>query len=519
MAEPSQTSQGNITKNLNLATTIQPTIKLGGRGTPRRKTRRPNSTNHSSLVAARALESKLKPFRTQFQLYDQQEPCDVSILYEDGHVNVLNQARVHSTWPMTMHEIDSSDTNVQTHNIKDLDSASCEYLFGNVESIKNELNQQSMSVPMQPITTATSVSNYVQDLQQRQFYSQSSNYFNYSPYQYNPYRYSPYDNYARNIRQIYGSVNPKEDEEQNESNPTSKKSKRRRRRHKHRQKSSEQSPVVPSVQNEMVNEIPTEHLENENITTEHPTKNKRRRIRRSKRSLSLSSDTGVKVETSTITEINTSSSTNESNNEVILSPSLISTQGTEHEPLSIEPVNQQVLTSTETTKHVNENSSPERVMNVLNKSKKKKRRKEKEELKLKNSSQGTNGISSSTFISTISQTASTDGVSKTDEKDKNIPLTNVNNELDTTILKSQSPIDEIIDNHNKNVFNKNDLPKKDENINDSNDQQQIISFNSQQKSLSDHIEVSFYIVIFFFRMNNEKQIWIYLLSFSIKNRI
>ena len=130
MAESSGTPSESVNNNSNFITTIHPATKLGGRGTPRRRTRRPNNNNHSTLVAARTLESKLKPFRTQFQLQGQQELCDVTILYEDGHVDIQKQVHIHSTWPMTIHEIDSSETGTQTYHIDDLDSATRAYLLG-----------------------------------------------------------------------------------------------------------------------------------------------------------------------------------------------------------------------------------------------------------------------------------------------------------------------------------------------------------------------------------------------------
>jgi hypothetical protein len=277
MAEPSETPPGSINNHSNSLATIQPTTKLGGRGTPRRKTRRPNNTNHSASIAARTLENKLKPFRTQFQLQDQQELCDVTILYDDGHVDVQKQVHVHSTGSMTIHEIDSSETGIQSYHINDLDSTSLEYLFGNTNNLEIDMNNK------QSISTINS-SNYYTDLQQRQFYSQPSRYYmNYVAYQHNPYVLNSYDNYSNSIQQVYGGVNNTHSDDEHES--IEKTSKRKRRRRKHAKTISEQSSsIIPQQEEEvLINQSIEHHPENENINTTKP-KRKRRRIRKSKKS-------------------------------------------------------------------------------------------------------------------------------------------------------------------------------------------------------------------------------------------
>jgi hypothetical protein len=261
---------------------IQPTTKLGGRGTPRRKTRRPSNTNHSASVAARTLENKLKPFRTQFQLQDQQELCDVTILYEDGHIELQKQVHVHSTWPMTIHEIDSPEAGLQTYHINELDSTSLEYLFGNLNNLDN---QQINS------------SNYYNDLQQRQFYSQPSRYYmNYVAYQQNPYASNSYDNYSNNIQQVYGGVN---NTQSDDDELIEKPSKRKRRRRKHAKTTSEQEPSVNLPPLPPPPPTREGHLENENSDISKP-KRKRRRIRKSKKSkIDISSSSSSSLQPST----------------------------------------------------------------------------------------------------------------------------------------------------------------------------------------------------------------------------
>ncbi|CAF2081466.1 unnamed protein product, partial [Rotaria magnacalcarata] len=492
MADPSETSAGNINNNSNFATAIQPTRKLGGRGTPRRKTRRlNNNNNHAALVAARTLETKLKPFRAQYQLYDQQELCDITILYDDGHVDVQKQVRVHSTRPMTLHEIDSSETGVQTYNINDLDSESCEYLFGNLDSLNAKLYPESIPSATQAITTANA-SNYLTGLQQRQFYSQPSHhYLNYTPYQYYPYGYNSYDSYTSNIRQIYGDVNEKSEEEENEPNPVSTKSKRRRRRHKHQQKTSEQLSLTPpppattTREDEMIIDKPIEHLEKENITTEKVTKSKRRRIRKSKKSFRISSETGVKIETSINNE------QPELNNEVILSLSsspLPPIQFTEQDSLHVESMKQPLLISTECVKHANRNTSTEHVTNVLNKRKKRGKRKEKEELQPRNSSRTTTDISYDDWTSNISENTNIVDIPRNNDIPIKTSLPIVNTEIISNVSKNQNPSAIIISEHENKPFNQNVSVQKNRNRNKFNDQQKIKLSNSQKQSLSGHSE-------------------------------
>ncbi|CAF4522377.1 unnamed protein product [Rotaria sp. Silwood1] len=546
MAEPSETSSGSIKNNSSLITTIQPTTKLGGRGTPRRKTRRPNTNNHSAVVAARALENKLKSFRTQFQLFDQQELCDVSILYEDGHIDIQQQVQVHSTWPMTLHEIDSSETSIQTYHINDLDLTSCSYLLGNLETLQHEFYRQSIpsttttttaaAVPLitTPIPTpsAVSISNYVNNLQQCQFYSQPShNYMNYVGYQHNPYAANAYESFSNDIRQIYGNINKKSDEEKDEQNPTITKSKRRRRRHKHSKikpeqsslvtpegdemvidkpveqsslvisnedemvidKPVEQSSSVIPQEDEMVIDKPAEHLENENITTKQ-TKSKRRRIRKSKKSLTLSSITGAQELTSVIIEqpeTNSSYLINEKINEDTLSSST-PTQQTEQHSSSIELMKQQPLTSMKSVMHGNKNLSTKHVANVLQSGEKKKKEKEKKELQPANTSTRTTNIIVDDVTPTVPTHTSTTStnivdINKTDDKHKNITLPTVDNTPIINTSKNQSPpVIIITDDDNKKLDKNISIKRKKRKKTNVNDQQQIISLNSQQQSLSDH---------------------------------
>ncbi|UJR26384.1 hypothetical protein I4U23_007716 [Adineta vaga] len=317
MAEASEIPPDNYNNNSNLVTTIQPAIKLGGRGTPRRKTRRSSNTNHSALVAARTIENKLKPFRTQYQLYDQQELFDVTILYEDGHIDTQNQVHIHSTRSMTIHEIDSSETGTQTYHINDLDSTTSAYLLGKTDHFSNEINGQTIS----SLPILTSSTNYYNDIRQRQLYTQSSPYYmNASNYQQTPYAYNSFDAYSKNIQEVYGGVNEQSDDEEEKDDiiSTVTKSKRRRKRKPRKSTSGPSILTVSSqikqreddddddddahgnddVQDiESVTEQPVEHLENDNIIATK-TKRKRRRIRKPKKS----STTGEQVPSSTMVE-------------------------------------------------------------------------------------------------------------------------------------------------------------------------------------------------------------------------
>lgn len=221
----------------NLPMNIQPTKKLGGRGTPRRKTRRSNI--NPSLSAARALEPKLRTFRNQYQLQDQNELCDITVVYEDGRVELLNQVSLYSTWSMNIHQINASEQGVQTYQLNELDEQSQAYVLGE-------------TAPIYP----------------------SHSYSNHLGYQQNPYAYQSFENYYSNIRQVYGATNERsssehdEIEETQEVQSTETKSKRRRRR---RRKPIE--TIATSI------EAPLALAEDVNIT---PT-NKRRR-RRGKKS-------------------------------------------------------------------------------------------------------------------------------------------------------------------------------------------------------------------------------------------
>jgi hypothetical protein len=492
MAESSDTPPASINdNNSNFITKIHPATQLGGRGTPRRKTRRPNNSNHSSLIAARTIENKLKPFRTQFQLHDQQELCDVTILYEDGHVDIQKQVHVHSTWPMTIHEIDSSDKGTQTYHIDDLDSTTYAYLLGNDDKSQNESDKQPI-----PLTTTTSVSNYYNDLQQRQHYYQSSPYYmNYSIFKQNPYVYnSSFDVYSNNIREVYGGANEQsdddEDKEEEHSIPT--KSKRRRRRRKHPKTISEQSSsIIPKQQENVTVEKPIEHLENEDIITTKP-KRKRRRIRKSKISLPSSSITGEQAQSSTViehSEVNALFSlTDEKTTENIPSSSSSSPTSIQHaEPYSsyFELKETQQLMSTKNAMHENSNSFTENVMNVLKNGEKKK---EKEGIQPTNSSARTadTPIDDDTTTILTHTTSTIVDVAKKDDENKKTTLPATHDAIIPTTYKNTiSPViiikdhDDITSVHRVSVENQRNI---DEFI----IQQQI----SQEQTLSDHIQVN-----------------------------
>ena len=264
--EPTETPPSNS----NSLITIQPAKKLGGRGTPRRKTRRSSNSSHTALAAARTLENKLKPFRSQFQLYDQQELCDVTILYEDGRIEVQNQVHVHSTHPMTLHEIDPSETGLQSYHLDEIDADSRAYLLG----------QHFHSPTNPPSLPPTIASNYYQTLQPAYMPSPSSHsYLNYLAYQQNSYAHNAQENYSDTVRQVYGGINqePDEEDDDEEQVPVPGKSKRRRRRRK--------SAKAP----ETVEEKQVIVVEPENEDSSNLPKRKRKRTRKSKRS-SLTGD-------------------------------------------------------------------------------------------------------------------------------------------------------------------------------------------------------------------------------------
>jgi hypothetical protein len=446
MAEPSEKPPEN-NNNHSTFITIQPATKLGGRGTPRRKTRRPSNTNHSALVAAQTLENKLKTFRTQFQLYDQQDLCDVSILYEDGRVEMQKQVNVHSTWPMTIHEIDSSVMGTQTHHINDFDSSSCSYLFGNINDLQTKFNMESI-----PLTTGNASTCY-NDIQQRQAYSQPPRYYmNYVAYQPNPYAVNSYENYSKNISQIYGGVDQNSDEEKEEYCSISTNPKKKRRRRSHAKIIPDQSSLSTIIskqedENEVIDDKkPIEHVENENVLTTKP-KRKRRRIRKSKKSLPSSSITGEQ------SQINSSSSLiNEQTKEDSSSSS--STPSTPH----VERMKKQQVLSTETGIHANGNASIEKdAMNMLKNGEK---RKEKEkEIQPRSFPVRTTHIIPTTHPHTTAVFADVD---KMEDENEKITHPVVNNAIITNI----SPI--LIDTNNETL-----------------DKQTFL-----QQQLSDHIQVN-----------------------------
>jgi len=263
MAEPLETSARSNNLNSNTIVTIQPTSKLGGRGTPRRKIRR---SSNPTVQIARQLENKLKPFRSQFHLQHHPELCDITILYEDGHVEIQKQVHVHSSQLINAHEIDSSENGgPQIYHINDLDSTSCEYLFGNLDSLDR-------SIPCPPT---------------------SHSYTNYLAYQQNPYANDAFESYSNNIEQVYGNINePSDDDDQEIKTEHSKK--RRRRRRKPSKQTTEQeilslpTTTVASSPSALAQEV--NEPENEQISS---TKNKRKRRRQRKSNKILPSSSSL----------------------------------------------------------------------------------------------------------------------------------------------------------------------------------------------------------------------------------
>jgi hypothetical protein len=466
MAEPSETPPEN---NSTIITTIQPATKLGGRGTPRRKIRRPNNNNHSALVAAHTLENKLKSFRTQFQLHDQQELCDVNILYEDGRVDMQKQVHMHSTWPMTIHEIDSSITGTQTHHINDFDSSSSAYLFGNINDLKNKFNNQS----------TTNSSNSFNNTQQRPLYSQPPRYYmNYVSYQQNPYTVNSYENYASNIRQIYGSVNDNSDEEKEEHNLISTNTKKKKRRRKHSKILPEQSSSIISEQKEeeeedeeevTVDKKSIEYLENENVITTNP-KRKRRRIRKPKKSLPSSSITGEQSQSSIVIEQPASSLINEKTNQNTSSSSSSSPTPTQH----AERMKKQQMTSTKAGIHANGSASIEDALNIL-KNDEKNKEKEKEEVQPTNFPARTTDITTENITHTTTLVVDVDKAEDENEKIAHpivhhSVITNISSELNNT---NNETLDQQVSIEQQTATNEFDSKQP-----------------CQQQPLSDHIQVN-----------------------------
>ena len=380
MAEPSETplSMSNTNHNSTFIATIQPTTKLGGRGTPRRKTRRSNNINQ----AARSLENKLKPFRSQFQLQDHQEFCDITILYDDGQIETQKQVRVHSSWPMTIHEIDGSEAGTQIYHINDLDSASCEYLFGNTSNLQNEFDQQ------QSINTVNSTSSYYNNLQQQQnsYYPPSSQYYmNYMAYQQNPYA-TNYENYSNNIRQVYGGANTQSDDEPEEEETTKSSKKKRRRRNKHPKTTNEESSsiaaeIIPQEEEEVTADHPSENLENDDVTSTK-TKRKRRRIRKSKKSL-----TSEEPPISIISDQSDSK----------LSPSIVDKESNENTLLSSGTPTQHAESLEEQQSMTNTVHTEKDVMNVIKNDEKKEKEIQPAEFPVKTTNISVDDITSTTF--------------------------------------------------------------------------------------------------------------------------
>lgn len=356
MADPSEISEESVNNHSPMLTTIQPTTKLGGRGTPRRKIRRSSNPIHVPSTAARVWENKLKPFRNQFQLQDHQGLCDVTIVYEDGRIEMQKQVHVHSTWPMTMHEIDASEIGGQTSHINELDLPSKEYLCGNLIHSEHQMNDKSV------ISTGSS-SNYHQNLQQRQSHAPPSLYhMNYVAYHQNPYAMNSYDHYSNNIQQIYGNTNTQSIE------TITKPSKKRRRRRKHPANQSEQSTAISEQEDEDISVEKSSVItpENESIVPAKP-KRKRQRVRKSKKSLPSSSSintfereqSAIVLEQTNSNDALLSSSIDQNKHDDMLLP--LSTPSQHVQPSDEEEEQQQLMR--ESKQHVSENGSAEVEMN------------------------------------------------------------------------------------------------------------------------------------------------------------
>ncbi|CAF1433806.1 unnamed protein product [Adineta steineri] len=542
MAESSDTPPNNLNNNnSSLITTIHPAAKLGGRGTPRRKTRRSNYNIHSTLVAARTLENKLKPFRTQFQLFDQQDLCDVTILYEDGHADLQKQVHVHSTRSMSIHEVDSSEAGTQTFHIDDLDTVTSTHFFGNIENFQHELNIQSTtstpstsSVPSLPTTpttptppTTTSSTNYFNDLQQRQFYSQPSPYYMHAnAYQSNPYMFNSFDAYCQNIRQVYGGANEQsddseeekedEDEEEQEQNPaTASKSKRRKRRRKHAKSISEQPPTSIIPQQEKQGDIEgededeeeetnveksVEHLENDDITTPK-TKRRRRRVRKSKKSLPTSSLTGDQAESSIIIQQSNAnpliSLIDDNNTEMISSSSIPSTTMPRASSSDVQG-KQQELFSTKSGMPENSNLFNINATNVLKNDEQENKEKEKE-TQPGNFLQRTANISAddSTLTTLIHATSVINDVDKTEDESKKITQPIIS-DATTNLRKISVPvitINECADNDDDEISDQ-DVPEENQSNTDNVSISSNIKQLSEQQTIPDDIQVNIFFPLY-----------------------
>lgn len=228
--------------NSTIASTIaQPTTKLGGRGTPRRKVRRSNVS--STTTTNRFLENKLKIFRFDHQLDDFERFDEVEFFYEDGRVQQLNNyGELFSNKSMTIHQIQ-------------LDEALS----------KRKTSEEFQSSQINPNNRLSSYTHSTLS---------SSAYINQLGYQENPYS----SNLLNNIKEIYGCVNAPsiqdDDVEQKvETTENLSKSSRRRRRRK-----TTNQQVAAETSEQIVLKNPAQTLSTTN-DPDNPNRERRRRRR------------------------------------------------------------------------------------------------------------------------------------------------------------------------------------------------------------------------------------------------
>ena len=338
--ESTEAPSSNAPASSNPLITVQPAKKLGGRGTPRRKTRRSIASPQTAMAAARTLENKLRPFRAQFQLYDQPDLCDVTILYDDGRIDVQNQVHVHSTYPMTIHQIEPLEAEMQIYHLDELDADSRSHLLGQ--------HFNPLSNPIQAPSTISS--NYYQNLQSSYAPSSSSSshsYLNYLAYQQNSYAHNAPENYTDNIRQVYGAVKEEPDDEEEVLAPG--KAKRRRRRRK-----PGTAPAEPVEEKQLSVVEATEQVENEDSPSTH--KRKRKRVRKSKRS-SLTGDQ-AQLQADLISEQSEQNSLPSTLNEENKAPSSVESVKKEENDLSTTDGLQTIISDNDSPRLAEENKEP-----------------------------------------------------------------------------------------------------------------------------------------------------------------
>ncbi|CAF0888614.1 unnamed protein product [Didymodactylos carnosus] len=136
-----------ITTNFNQQLAHIPTTKIGGRGSVFRKKRRSTQNSGSNQ---KVFENKLKQYRSQFALNDN-DYCDITILHDDGTVEIFKSIRLYSSWSFNINEFTPSNNSntCQIFHIDDFDPNYWHTLFGHdtadiIEHMQLRYQQQSI---------------------------------------------------------------------------------------------------------------------------------------------------------------------------------------------------------------------------------------------------------------------------------------------------------------------------------------------------------------------------------------